>query len=220
GLVISFGTNALGFQNKFPGITPHIGGHSMILWSPIFRELAMWVRVVDVGSDSCRYVLTQMGPGHSIAIVPGGAAEALDTGSKEYILTLNRRRQFIKMALETGSPLVPVFGFGQNDSFHIPANLEYLKSYKTGCTKLEKWLKIFVRNTLITFCGKSIVIPGLPHNKPITVVVGSPIQVEKVSNPSDEQIKQLHAEYVKGLTRLFEENRKKYISEDTKLIIQ
>ena len=28
GLVISFGTKALGFENKFPGITPHIGGHS------------------------------------------------------------------------------------------------------------------------------------------------------------------------------------------------
>ena len=28
GLVISFGTKVLDFQNRFPGITPHIGGHS------------------------------------------------------------------------------------------------------------------------------------------------------------------------------------------------
>lgn len=28
GLVISFGTNLLGFQEKFPGISPHIGAHS------------------------------------------------------------------------------------------------------------------------------------------------------------------------------------------------
>lgn len=28
GLIASFGTNLLGFQDKFPGITPHIGGHS------------------------------------------------------------------------------------------------------------------------------------------------------------------------------------------------
>lgn len=62
----------------------------------------MWLRVVDVGLESCRYVLTQMGPGHSMALTPGGAAESLDSNSKEYILTLNRRRQFIKMALETG----------------------------------------------------------------------------------------------------------------------
>lgn len=28
GLVISFGTNLLGFQEMFPGITPHLGAHS------------------------------------------------------------------------------------------------------------------------------------------------------------------------------------------------
>lgn len=74
----------------------------MILWSPILREIALWLRVVDVGLESCRYVLTQIGPGHSLVLIPGGAAESLDSSSKEYILTLNRRRQFIKMALETG----------------------------------------------------------------------------------------------------------------------
>ena len=74
----------------------------MILWSPIAREIALWLRVVDVGLESCRYVLTQMGPGHSLALIPGGAAESLDSSSKEYVLTLNRRTQFIKMALETG----------------------------------------------------------------------------------------------------------------------
>lgn len=78
----------------------------VILRSPILREVALWLRVVDVGKESCRYVLTQMGPGHSIAIVPGGAAEALDACSKECILTLNRRKQFIKMALETGYELI------------------------------------------------------------------------------------------------------------------
>lgn len=74
----------------------------VILWSPILREIALWLRVVDVGLESCRYVLTQIGPGHSLVLIPGGAAESLDSSSKEYILTLNRRRQFIKMALETG----------------------------------------------------------------------------------------------------------------------
>ena len=62
----------------------------------------MGLRLVDAGSESCRYILTQMGAGHSIALVPGGAAEMLDSCLGDYILTLNRRKQFIKMALETG----------------------------------------------------------------------------------------------------------------------
>lgn len=62
----------------------------------------MGLRLVDAGSESCRYILTQMGAGHSIALVPGGAAEMLDSCLGDYILTLNRRKQFVKMALETG----------------------------------------------------------------------------------------------------------------------
>ena len=52
-----------------------------------------------------------MGPGHSVALIPGGAAESLDSSSNEYILTLNRRRQFIKMALETGYDSYDTFSY-------------------------------------------------------------------------------------------------------------
>ena len=83
---------------------------------------------------------------------------------------LNRPTDQSTSILLYRSFLVPVFAFGQNDSFHIPTNLEFLKSYKNGRTKLEKWLKVFIRNTLITFCGKYKGIPALPFNKPITVV--------------------------------------------------
>ena len=73
-----------------------------ILQTPFYREVALWLRAVDVQLDSCKYILTQMGPGNSIAITPGGAAEMLDSCHKDYILTVNRRKQFVKMALETG----------------------------------------------------------------------------------------------------------------------
>ena len=54
-----------------------------------------------------------------------------------------------------------------------------------------------------------------------TLSVGSPIQVEKVTSPSDEQITQLHALYTKELKQLFDNNRDKYgVPSETKLIIQ
>jgi len=73
-----------------------------ILQTPFFREVALWLRAVDVQMDSCKYFMTQMGPGNSIAITPGGAKKMLDSCHKDYILTVNRRKQFVKMALETG----------------------------------------------------------------------------------------------------------------------
>ena len=64
-------------------------------------------------------------------------------------------------------------------------------------------------------------VPVTNLNSLSLLSVGSPIHVEKVTNPSDEQIETLHAEYIEGLKRLFEENRNKYgVPRDTKLIIQ
>ena len=41
----------------------------------------------------------------------------------------------------------------------------------------------------------------LPYRKPITVVVGKPIPVEKVENPTSEQILAMHAKYISALVK-------------------
>ena len=41
----------------------------------------------------------------------------------------------------------------------------------------------------------------LPYRKPITVVVGKPIPVEKVEDPTSEQILAMHAKYISALVR-------------------
>ncbi|KAL9968829.1 hypothetical protein ACROYT_G020966 [Oculina patagonica] len=89
--------------------------------SPIFRDIAMAVGAVNV--------LTQQGPGHSVAIVIGGVSDALNTNANSYVLTVERRRGFVKLALETGSPLVPVFGFGQNNVFRRLPKVSFLHTY-------------------------------------------------------------------------------------------
>ena len=72
-------------------------------WSPIFRDIVMALGVINVNRDSCKFVLTERGPGHSVAIVVGGASEVLTMyPAGSYVLTLERRRGFIKLALETG----------------------------------------------------------------------------------------------------------------------
>jgi len=55
------------------------------------------------------------GPGSSITIVVGGAAESLSAHPGTADLTLKRRKGFIKLAIRTGASLVPVFSFGEND---------------------------------------------------------------------------------------------------------
>jgi len=78
----------------------------------------------------------------------------------------------------------------------------------------------------VWFFGRGLIVLVSSHQSHIFISlsllsVGSPIYVDKVTSPSDEQIEKLHAEYKEGLKRLFEENRNKYgVPRDIKLIIQ
>jgi len=56
---------------------------------------------------------------------------------------------------------------------------------------------------------------------PILIIsVGAPIKVDKVNNPSPEEIEKFHLQYVKALEELFEKHKKNYgISEDKHLEI-
>ena len=64
--------------------------------------MLMSLGIVDATLDSLKYVLTQMGAGHSIVLVIGGAAEVNNCRPDSYVLLFSRRKGFIKLALETG----------------------------------------------------------------------------------------------------------------------
>ena len=65
------------------------------------------------------------------------------------------------------SPLVPVFGFGQNDVFDKQPKIDYLLRYKPGRSKWEKWSKVFWKGVMQVMFARFGVMP-YPH--PITVV--------------------------------------------------
>lgn len=52
--------------------------------------------------------------------------------------------------------------------------------------------------------------------------MGPPIEVERVQNPTDEQISGLHEKFTKHLIKLFEQEKHKYVQnpEKTELIIE
>lgn len=114
--------------------------------------------------------------------------------------------------------MVPVFGFGQNDVFSRQPKIRCLQSYQTGCSKWEKWAKVFIKACLLVPFARFCI---MPDPRPITVVVGSPIPVERTENPSDEQILELHSEYVRKLKELFDKHRDACgVPRDTELVIQ
>jgi 2-acylglycerol O-acyltransferase 2 len=102
---------------------------------------------------------------------------------------------FIKLSVQTGAPLVPVYTFGESLSagpdfvpfFRVRKNLSYLLDAPVRFVSLtQRWCVPFPGGRLVT-------------------VVGPPIDPGVVeSEPSRDRIRALHALYVKELLALIE----------------
>merc|ERR1719272_1045300 len=62
------------FKNMFPGINLRTLAATFCFYIPLYRELLLGGGVVDAARYSAKYIL---GAGYSLALVPGGATEAL-----------------------------------------------------------------------------------------------------------------------------------------------
>ncbi|RWS22091.1 DGAT2-like protein [Leptotrombidium deliense] len=112
--------------------------------------------------------------------------------------------------------LVPCISFGENDVYsHIKFDENSLFRRVQ-----KKFLKVFTFSTPI-FYGRGFsesIVGYLPYRKSINTVVGKAISVEKIEEPTQEDIDKLHAIYVKALCDLFYAYREKF-SENPKLEI-
>ena len=175
----------------------------------------------------CKYHSLQRKPGHGLTtLVVGGAQEALQGDDTTIELTLKNRKGFVKLALETGVDLVPSFGFGEQHIFRMINSPEGSKM-----RRFQEWVKRKLTFSPVIFTGRGIfqylyVIKHylchrkllfsiefifdsyglLPYRRPINVVVGQPIEVTQVKNPSQEDIDELHAKYIVALKKLYDEH--------------
>ena len=54
------------------------------------------------------------------------------------------------------------------------------------------------------------VVPILYHHSPLCLAVGKPIEVQKTSHPSQEEVDRLHQHYMNELENLFEAHKLEY----------
>lgn len=104
-------------------------------------------------------------------------------------------------------------------------SLDFSKSKFLGSRlrSFQRWAEKWVGFTPVLFFGRGVFQYNygvIPHRKPITVVVGKPINVDKVENPTAEQIQELHSKYVEGLKSLYQEYNPKYGDVNVKLVVE
>ncbi|EMP40046.1 Diacylglycerol O-acyltransferase 2 [Chelonia mydas] len=105
--------------------------------------------------------------------------------------------------------LVPAFSFGENDLFRQVVFEE--GSWMRG---IQKRFQKLVGFAPCVFYGRgltSIHSRGfLPYPKPITTVIGEPVTVPRIKEPSHETVDLYHAMYIRSLLKLFNDHKAKY----------
>ena len=191
---------------------------SVTLKLPIWRQVSLWNGGIDV---SKRAIIKALRGGDDVLVAMDGIAGAFagsrqgkhGSAHKETFL-LRRRRGLVKIALETGTPLVPFVCFGNTkavtpvtDSFGIMESI-------------SRWL------------GVSLIYPGgrgllpIPRRVPVTVVIGPALAVPSPSKSesggqagtgsgttsgageqrrevSEEEVDALHARLIKEHSALY-----------------
>ncbi|KAK1336129.1 hypothetical protein QTO34_003929 [Cnephaeus nilssonii] len=241
GIFVNLCTEGTGFSELFPGIRPHLMMLKPVVPGPLLQGLphdwgAMSVarglgmrgkaqsqcsgtpswRLVTSDKECAAHVLNRKGGGNLLGIIVGGAQEALNARPGAYKLLLRNRKGFVKLALMHGVPLVPVFSFGENELFDQVEN-----SPGSWLRWIQNQLQKVMGISLPLFHGRGIFQYSfglLPYRRPIATVVGKPIEVQQIPQPSQEEVDKLHQHYIDELCNLFEAHKLKYnVPEDQHL---
>ena len=145
-------------------------------------------------------MISYMKKGEDLALPPGGFEEATLSSSHHDRVYIKKRTGFVRLCLQHGMKIRPVYVFGESGLYwNIQGGWDFRIKVlnKNGVPAIVTW-------------GHPL-IPLLPRsNVDMKVVVGAPIVLPKIDNPTKEVVKQWHDKYVAALVKLFEDHKESY----------
>ena len=157
---------------------------------PIVRECFLLAGFRDASRKVADRTLDE---GYSIFLNPGGIAEALlpERGTDRVVAAGQRRQGLARMALKHRAPLVPVYIFGQNDT------------YKTNmaCLSLRNWICRKMQVCAVPFWGRFFT--GMPFAVNLTVAIGRSVPLPLYEEAYDRKSGDIRQEAVENYQRAF-----------------
>ncbi|CAL8071220.1 unnamed protein product [Calicophoron daubneyi] len=204
GAAVNFLSEATGFSSVFPNLQPTLAVLKFLFSIPFFRDLILASGCTAATEKGMLYLLDPAvcgRTGNFVVVVIGGAPEVLESWPGHYGLYLKSRYGFFRLALQTGSALIPTISFGETNIFDSVT--EQPDSY---VRRFQKWACNTMTKPFPMFYGNGF----LPYRTPINTVIGPPIECEKVENPTRAQVEEVKTQYIESLKDLFKKYRPLY----------
>ena len=165
---------------------------------PFNRQLMQTVGGIGARRET---VAAEMRRGVDLAVIPGGIDEVVLADPVHERVFLKRRFGFVKLALEHGYDLVPVYHLGESQMY--------------GMLPLQRWGPILRCRLWMTkrfslpfgFGVGCWYCPVLPRRVPCVSAVGDPVVLPKIDSPTRADVAKYHALYVEALVATYNEHR-------------
>ena len=209
--ITNLASDVTGFASLYPTLADKrvvIAATSCFL-VPGYRDLLVSSGVLDCSRFNAEYYLQK---GWTVIVLPGGAREALYSNPDVDWLDLRRKLGFIRLAMKYGVKLVPCYSFNEVDyisQIPLPSVPSILQSFRN----------LFQQTFGISFPFLyHIELPPNSENGIVTVV-GEPINVPHIIDPTDDEVREVLNKYTNELVKLYQTYAPMYNSRPRKLVI-
>eukprot|EP00804_Cyclotella_cryptica_P011873 CCRYP_004381-RA/>CCRYP_004381-RA protein AED:0.20 eAED:0.20 QI:196/1/1/1/1/1/2/1250/374 len=168
----------------------------IVLKIPILKTYMKRIGYIPAKAKNISDTLTKKE--ENVGIILDGIAGMFQ--SHDEIGHVMNRKGIIKIALRSGVPIVPVYGFGHTSLWKVVVDP----------FRVLEWLSLKLDVALTPFFGRAGWFLGPPRRVAVCVCLGEPIECPKIENPTQEEIDKFHGLLLKGYENVFEQHKKAY----------
>ena len=157
---------------------------------PFLRQIFMDLGIVLAHPDTGQALLEQE---EIVTIMPGGSREAFKPSRERYQLMWKRRKGFVRLAIQTGSPIIPAVCIGNDELYHV-----FLDGYELS-------ERIYGKGVLLPI-SLPVGLGPLPLPAKLTHYVGRPIRFRYRPEDAEDpkKVNRLHRRVVRAMQELLQ----------------
>ena len=165
------------------GLTDH-----RIFKIPVLRQIFLDLAIVLAHPQTGKALLEQE---EIVTIMPGGAREAFKSSRERYRLMWKRRKGFVRLAMQTRTPIVPAVCIGNDEMYHV-----FFDGYQLS-------ERIFGKDALLPIT-LPVGLGPLPLPTKLTHYVGRPIRFRYRPEDAEDpkKVERLHRRVIRAMQDL------------------